>query len=104
MCLVLVWNCGFFDIAIAPWLSPKITVVFSSGTSLYSFNSSWSRARSQTASFVAAVCPMYSASHEDRATVLCLFELQLIAPVPRLNTYPDVDLRVSRSPAQSESV
>lgn len=48
-----------------------------------------------TASLVAWVCPIYSASQVERATVGCLLELQLIAPLPMLKMKPEVERRVS---------
>ncbi len=50
---------------------------------------------SQTVSFAAWRDAMYSASHEEVATIVCFFDLQLV------KTYPLVDLRDSRHPAQS---
>ncbi len=47
---------------------------------------------------------MYSVSQLDNATVGCRLEDQLIAPLPKLNKNPEVNLRVSRSPSQSASV
>ena len=46
---------------------------------------------------------MYSASVLDVATVGCFFELQEMSPEPRLNTYPEMDRRVSLHAPQSES-
>jgi len=45
-------------------------------------SSSCRRLRSQMASFAGWVFPMYSASHEERATVGCRFDDQLMAPLP----------------------
>ncbi len=59
---------------------------------------------SQTAFLIACVCPIYSASKVDSATVGWRLEHQLMAPLPMLKTNPEVDRRVSRSPAQSASV
>ena len=56
------------------------------------------------ASFVACVWPIYSASQVERVTVGWRLDDQLIAPLPMLKTYPEVDLRVSGSPAQSASL
>src|SRR5438045_6521482 len=77
-------------------------MIVAAGSSLP--KSSFSKEHSHIASFVAWVSPMYSASHEDRATTVCLLDDQLIAPLPMLNTYPAVDHLVATSPAQSESV
>ena len=46
---------------------------------------------------------MYSASVVDFATVGWSFDFHDMQVVPRNITNPDVDLRVSRSPAQSAS-
>lgn len=101
MCFLREWNCGFFAKAMAPWLSPKMTVAAGYFISLRN----WERSDcSQIASLVAWVCATYSASQEDKETVGCLFEDQLIAPLPILNRKPEVERRVSISPAQSESV
>ena len=55
---------------------------------------------SMTFFLVAWVCPIYSASQEDRDTVGC--RLSLGWPANRrtsdINSYPDVERRVSRSP------
>ena len=61
------------------------------------------RKRSQVASFAASVRVMYYAFVDDRATVDCLFEHQLTGPPLSIKTNPEVDLRLSLSPAQSES-
>jgi hypothetical protein len=47
---------------------------------------------------------MYSASQVERETMDYRLEDQEIAALPRLKTYPEVNRRVSGSPAQSESV
>ena len=84
MCFVREWNCEFFARAMALWLSPKMTVAIGSSSSL----TSWEKSDcSQIASLVAWVCATYSASQEDRETVGCLFEDQLIAPLPILNMF-----------------
>jgi hypothetical protein len=43
----------------------------------------------------------YSASVDDRATTLCIFELQEIGLEPRKHMYAEVDFRSSKLPAQS---
>lgn len=50
-------------------------------------------------SCAAIVVALYSAYVLDNETVSCLLLHQEIAPKPKLNTYPVVDLQVSRSPA-----
>ena len=51
----------------------------------------------QTALFAASEVAMYSASHVDPATALCLELHQLIAPPFNINTYPVCDLESSGS-------
>ena len=85
MCFVLLWNAGFFFIAIVDILSQKILVApagfwSKSATSLLH----------QTAWQAAEVAGTYSASEVDKATTSCVFELHEIAPDPRLNKKPDV--------------
>ena len=47
---------------------------------------------------------MYSASHDDNATVGCFLHFHEIGPLPRVTTNPEVERRLSVSFAQSESV
>ena len=56
------------------------------------------------ASLLASNAPGYSASAEEREMALFFLQDKVIGPEPRVNTYPIVDFRSSRSPAQSESV
>ena len=99
ICFVLGWSPGFLASAIAPWLSPKSVV------GCVCLNPSCSsKFLSQITSCVARVQAMYSASVEESAGEDCNLLLQLTADPHILNTYPLVDLRVSSSPAQSESV
>ena len=49
------------------------------------------------ASFAASEAAMYSASHVDPATTLCLELHQLTAPPFNVNTYPVCDLESSGS-------
>src|SRR3954465_9906478 len=51
----------------------------------------------QTPSFAASEAAMYSASHVDPATTLCLELHQLTAPPFNVNTYPVCDLESSGS-------
>src|SRR6201996_9532857 len=46
---------------------------------------------------------IYSASVDDNATTACRFADQQTGAPPMKKMYPDVDLRVSTHPAQSES-
>ena len=82
----------------APWLSSKTVVgpVCSSLTSLSKF-------LNQTVSCAALHKAMYSASVDDNAITDCFLELQETVQLPTRNTYPEVDLRESTQPAQSES-
>jgi hypothetical protein len=56
------------------------------------FNSS-SNHRSQMTSLAAWAAAMYSASVLERATALCFFDPQLMAPPASMKTKPNVDLR-----------
>jgi hypothetical protein len=71
MCLVRSWNSELCAIAIADWLSTWSTV----GESR-SKPSLMSNRLNQTTSFVVCMAAMYSASVLERATEVCLFELQ----------------------------
>ena len=55
-------------------------------------------------SFAASNATVYSASHEEVATIFCLCAFHDISPEPRVNPYPPTLLLVSRQLAQSESV
>ena len=79
--------------ATAPSLSLKISVA---STNLYP--SSPNSERSQQASRADSDKATYSASVDDKATVGCLFDRQVIAPLPAIKTYPVVDLHSSRLP------
>ena len=65
---------------------------------------SWRSDLSHSASWLASDRAIYSASVDDSATVGCLRDLQVIGAPDRWKIYPVVDLRVSKSPAQSESL
>ena len=62
-----------------------------------------SRSYSQVASFAASVRAIYSALVDEKATVGCLFEHQLIGPPLSIKMKPEVDFQLFLSPAQSES-
>ena len=55
-------------------------------------------------SFAASNATVYSASHEEVATVFFLHAFQDISPEPRVNLYPPTLLLVSRQLAQSKLV
>src|SRR3954466_3589255 len=88
MCLVL------FTKAIAPVLSQKI---FIGPDALGITPRSDMNSFIQTPSFAASEAAMYSASHVDPATTLCLELHQLTAPPFKVNTYPVCDLESSGS-------
>ena len=44
-------------------------------------------------SFTALVCPTYLASVDERVTIFCFFELQLIALAPKIKQYPEIEWR-----------
>src|SRR4051812_26532051 len=59
----------------------------------------------QTASHVASVAAIYSASVDESATVGCLLLLHDIAPPANMNAYPVTDLLVSGSfPSLHQSI
>lgn len=130
MCFVLAWKTGLWASAREPWLSPfsetvgsplprsrflrslsmacthkflletLISACYWSASNTPSFVK---RSRRHVASLAARVSAIYSASVEDRATVACFLEHQLIGPPFSIKIKPDVDFRLSLSPAQSES-
>src|SRR3954462_5808630 len=94
MFLVLLSNLDSFAKAIAPVLSHKIFIGpdalgITPRTDMNSFI--------QTPSFAASEAAMYSASHVDPATTLCLELHQLTASPFNINTYPVCDLESSSS-------
>src|ERR687897_2108127 len=93
-CLVLLRNLDSFAKAIAPILSQKI---FIGPDALGMTPRSDMNSFIQTPSFAASEAAMYSTSHVDLATTLCLELHQLIAPPFNKNTYPVCDLESSRS-------
>src|SRR3954471_8633816 len=88
MCLV------FLASAIAPVLSQKRAI--GPGT-LGMTPRSVMNSFIQIASCAASEAAMYSASHVDPATTLCLQLHQLTAPPFKISTYPVCDLESSRS-------
>src|SRR3954469_15982601 len=90
MCLVLLRNLDSFAKAIAPVLSQKIFI----GPDALGMTP-----RSDMNSFIQtpSLAAMYSASHVDPATTLCLELHQLTAPPFNVNTYPVCDFESSGS-------
>ena len=78
-----------FAKAIAPVLSQKI---FVGPDALGMTHRSDMNSFIQTPSFIAFEAAMYSASHVDPTTTLCLELLQLTAPPFNINTYRFCDL------------
>ena len=99
ICLVRLWWTGFLLNVIADWLSTISFTPFCSSC----FNSLISRFI-QRAWHAAPVAAMYSASHEDRATMLCFCEDQLIAISPKKNICLEVLFQSPTSPAKSLSL
>ena len=62
-----------------------------------------SKFRRNKASLPASERARYSASLVEWATVRCKMDCHVIAALLRMNTYPDVERRVVKSPAQSAS-
>jgi len=83
--------------AIAPWLSQKIVVGECCGNP-----SSLKRFLNHRTSRVQCVDARYSASHDDRATTPCCFELHESGELPIIMMNPDIDFLESPIP-QSES-
>jgi len=94
MCLVLLWNLDSFAKAIAPVLSQKI---FIGSDALGITPRSDMNSFIQAPSFAASEAAMYSASHVDPTTTLCLELHELTAPPFNINTYLVCDLESSRS-------
>ena len=84
--------------AMVPWLSSCMII----GLEQFICKSLISR-RNHTASWVAAQSAIYSASNVESATDGCFLLTQLIAPSDSINTFPEVDRRLSESEAQSAS-
>ena len=87
MCFVRAWNLLLLDNCIAPWLSALSKV----GSKVDFLLILAQKFRIHKISFVALVCPTYSASVDERVTMFCFFELQLIAPAPKIKQYPKIE-------------
>ena len=83
--------------------SPSLTRIFARWSSTWRRPSSVNNRSSHDASFAARVSAMYSASVDDNATVDGLWGYQLTGLLFSIKMKPDVDLRLSLSPAESES-
>ena len=94
MCLVHLSNLDSLAKAIAPVLSQKI---FIGPDALGMTPRSDMNSFIQTPSFAASKAAMYSASHVDPATTLCIELHQLTAPPFNKNTYLVCDLESSGS-------
>ena len=57
----------------------------------------------QTTSLQASEAAMFSTSIVDKATMFYRFDIQLIAPPTGVKKYPEVDLLLSKAPANSKS-
>src|SRR6266853_816361 len=90
ICFALLWNCGFFDMAIDPSLSLKIVV-----SNVCANPSSLNRFLNQHTSHIASDKAIYSAFMVNNAVTVCFLEYQVIAPLDILKTYPVVDFRSS---------
>ena len=82
ICLDRLWNCRFLAIANAPRLSPINVVSMLCGNPSFSH-----KFLSQQASHPALESATYSASVDDKATTLCFFDRQVIAPPAARKTY-----------------
>ena len=87
MCLLWLWNCGFFAIAMELLLSPLITVGLCWG-----YPSSSNKFCNEHTSCPASDRAMYSACIVERAILDCFLDFQVIAPPAAEKTYPDIDL------------
>src|SRR6266536_4219466 len=94
MCLVLLCNLDSCAKAMAPVLLQKI---FIGPDALGITPRSDMNSFIQTPSFAPSEAAMYSASHVDPATMLCLQLHQLIAPPFNINTYLVCDLESTGS-------
>ena len=99
MCFVRSWNSGFCTSLAALWLSQYILVALSSAT----ISNLFRNRRKYTASLVASVSAMYSASVLEIATLFCFLDSHDMAPFDNLNMKPVLDFLSSISPLQSES-
>jgi hypothetical protein len=100
MCLTRKCIVGSNERHMVALLSHNIVVGFDGCKSF----SSISRVRSYIASFDASKAAVYSASHDELATVFCFFTFHEIRLAPKVKPYPPMLLLVSRQFAQSESV
>lgn len=92
MCFVCAWNPRFLDMNIALYLSHTIfTLLCVKPCSLHNMCT-------QIISLVAWVRTIYSASIVDKAIVLYLLLIQLVAPPNKETTLPLIDLLLSMSP------
>ena len=99
-CLTRACGRGSSDNAMAESLSQNMSV----GLLVESCPMSLNSARSQIHSCALSNAAMYSASHNEAATVRCFLAAHDTAPVPRFQTYPPTLRRVLGQLAQSESV
>lgn len=99
MCFDLWFTLSDFIIAMHPWLSSKI---FIGASGVHMLKSSNNRVIHITSSLAWHI-EIYSASVEDRATVVCFLLIQLTYALPNLNTNPLVDFRSFIFPPQSAS-
>ena len=86
ICLIRVCCAGFVAKNMAAWLSAHIVVGCVGDRPI-----SCEKLLSHAACFAVSASSMYSASATDNATVFCHLERQLIAPLARVNTCPDVE-------------
>ena len=101
ICLVFLWNLGSLAWEIAPVLSQKRAIGPDAlGITPQSVMNSFI----QTSSCAASKAAMYSTSHIDPATTLCLQLHQLTAPPFKIYTYPVCDLESSRSVSKLASM
>ena len=98
-CLTLAWKAGSSDSVMAALLSQSNVVADVGGRPILE-----NSVRSHIASFDASNAVVYSASHEDVATVRCHLDCQDTGPEPRVNRKPPTLRLVSGQLAQSESV
>src|SRR5580658_7149248 len=97
MCFMREWDCGSWVQETVPWLSQYKEVGNCCGNP-----SSWKSERSQMIWRAQCEQARYSASHDDRATTTCCFELQDSGPFAHSIKKPEMDFRFSDI-AQSES-
>ncbi len=99
MCFVRRWNLGFFTNLITSWLSAQIVI----STLFYRVNFS-SNSRNQIPFMTAFFCAIYFISVINNITEIYFRNVQLITPPAKKKIQSLINLKLFKSPAQSESI